>query len=336
MKLFTRLSVILLFACLLSGSMFAGDEDMKVEHKVGGTVQSWVSYQAADSAFLGFGLRRVRARWYATINSKFKTMVQAELTDPKLLDARLEYHFSKQFNVRMGRFVGAGVRGGGLTSHSQIDIVERPRVANYWAARTIGSDFRDYGVQAEAKSATGEYAGRVFFHNGSGAANVISHERTSPREAQLRDIAADVMVIAAPKSVEGLEVGGHFGVGNKDVKEWTSYSGYAYYEPGPFRLKAELVGLVDKSGAEDVTTMGYYVFGGFEVTPNIEIVGRFETFDPNTDVDEDGVNDITAGFVYKQFSGKVNHKLTAAIVIPSEQGESVKNTAFYTVWQIVF
>lgn len=36
MKLFTRLSVILLFACLLSGSMFAGDEDMKVEHKVGG------------------------------------------------------------------------------------------------------------------------------------------------------------------------------------------------------------------------------------------------------------------------------------------------------------
>ena len=139
MKLFTRLSVVLLFACFFSGSVFAGDEDMKVEHKVGGTVQSWLSYQAADSASLGFGVRRVRVRWYANINTKFKTFIQAELVSPAVLDARLEYHFSKQFNVRAGRFIGSGARGGGLTSHSAIDIIERSRTSNAWASGTVGA-----------------------------------------------------------------------------------------------------------------------------------------------------------------------------------------------------
>lgn len=336
MKLFTRLSVVLLFACFFSGSVFAGDEDMKVEHKVGATVQSWVSYQAADSAYLGFGLRRVRVRWYGTINSKFKTFIQAELTNPKLLDARVEYHFSKQFNVRAGRFIGSGVRSGGLTSHSSIDIVERPRSANAWGAGTVGADFRDYGFQAEGKTESGEFTGRLWLHNGSGAANITSHEATNPRDHQLQGIAADLMLIFQPKSVKGLEAGGHVGVGNKDVKDLMSYSGYAYYEPGPFRVKAELIGLVDKSDSVDVTSMGYYLFGGYQVTPNIEIVGRFETYDKNTDADDDATNYITGGVVYKQFSGKVNHKLTAAVVVPTEEGDSVKNTAFYTVWQILF
>jgi predicted porin len=165
--------------------------------------------------------------------------------------------------------------------------------------------------------------------------NVRNRESTYAT-AEFSPSAIDAMVIYQPKSVNGLEVGGHYGMGNKDVRDLSSYSGYMYYEPGPFRVKAEVIGLTLKRASGDVTSLGYYAFGGYQVTDNVELVGRFETYDPNTDVDEDGVNFITLGVVYKEFAGKVNHKLTTAIVLPSEQGTSVDNTTVYAMWQLVF
>lgn len=339
MKFVTRFSIILFVLGFLSSGMLAGEEkEMEIKQKVGGTVQSWVSYQQGDSVnSVGFGLRRVRVRYYATINTKFKAFVQADLTSNslagKLLDARIEYHFSPQFNIRAGRFVGAGVRGGGLTSHTAIDIIERAYSAIRWGSGTIGGDYRDFGVQAEAKA--GDATARLFLHNGNGGLNVLNRAGgTATTEFTSKAVTA--MGVLAPKSIKGLEVGGHYGMGNDDVKDWSSFSGYAYFEPGPIRLKAEVIGLTSKPETGDVTSMGYYIFGGYQVTPNVELVGRFETYDPDTDVDENAINFITLGVVFKEFSGKVNHKLTGAVVLPSEQGTSVDNTTAYAMWQLVF
>lgn len=335
-RFYTQLLTVLIF---LSIALHGEDKPMKIEHKIGGTVQSFYSLQSTDEVNAGFGLRRVRVRWMANIDGKLKTFIQSDLTSNSLsgalLDARIEYHFSEQFNIRAGRFVGAGVRGGALTSHTVIDIVERSFSANQWAAQTVGGDYRDFGLQLEAKSSNKVVTGRLWLHNGNGALNIRNTE-AGLTQNKFSASAVDAMLIIQPQNVENLEIGGHFGVGNSDIKKLNSFSAYAYYTPGPIHLKAELISLTDKSGAVDRTALGYYLFGGFDATEHIQLVARWEPYDPNTDQDNDKLTFVTLGVVFKEYSGKINHKLTAAVVLPSEEGQSVDNTTAYAQWQIVF
>jgi FAD/FMN-containing dehydrogenase len=68
--------------------------------------------------------------------------------------------------------LGAGVRAGGLTSHTKIDIVERPMSAQMWASKTVGGDYRDYGVATFGK--VGDFNYNLTVHNGDGAANITA------------------------------------------------------------------------------------------------------------------------------------------------------------------
>lgn len=338
----TGLRLLLVGAMLLlfSGAMTAGDEgELEVSHRIGGTVQSWFSFQQGDSVSnAGFGIRRARVRYYGAVNKKIKVFAQADLVSNglagKMLDARVEYHFNPQFNVRMGRFVGVGPRGGGQTLHSMIDIVERAYSAIRWASNTVGADYRVFGFQAEAKNDIG--IARINVHNGTGDLNVLNRAGgTSTVERTPKAIAGQL--IFKPKTVKGLEAGGHFDQGNDQVKDWSSYSAYAYFEPGPYRVKAEVIGVTNKAeGLEDRSSLGFYGFAAYAVTPHIEVLGRFEQYDPNTDGDDDGITFITLGAAYWEKLGKLNHKLTAAVVLPSEQGTSVDNTTVYAMWQFLW
>jgi len=86
--LFFALFLVFAFAAL----SFAGEKP-EVKVKVGGTVQGWASYAQTntDTAQVGFGLRRVRWRFYGSISDNFKTFVQLETVSPKLLDARIQW-----------------------------------------------------------------------------------------------------------------------------------------------------------------------------------------------------------------------------------------------------
>ena len=146
-KLTNRL--LILVVSLLSAGVISAQEAPEFNYRIGGTVQAWTSMgeiHGSDTNSLGWGLRRVRLRAYSSFGDKMKGYFQVELTSPKLLDARIEYLVSKSFTIRAGRFVGAGVRAGGLTSHTVIDITERPLSAIMWGGATIGSDYRDYGL----------------------------------------------------------------------------------------------------------------------------------------------------------------------------------------------
>ncbi|HQU71477.1 MAG TPA: hypothetical protein PKV71_01880 [Calditrichia bacterium] len=310
-----------------------------MKNRFSGTTQAWLSYQQGDSVSnTTFGLRRMRIRYYGSVGSKAKTFVQVDLTGNSLagalLDARIEYYFNDNLNVRMGRFIGAGVRGGGQTFHYDIDIVERPLVARQWGSGTVGADFRDYGFQAEVKNASG-LTGRLFVHNGTGSIN-RTNKAGGTSTVEMTPKAVDGMVFFKPQSVKGLEVGAHGGIGNDDIKEWSTYSAYLYYEPGPYRFKAELVSLTTSPNDVDATLLGYYVFGAYDLTPHVELLGRYEKVDPNTEVDDNALDLITVGAAFREFPGKKNHKLTAALVFPLEETVDVDNTTFQIMWQLLF
>ncbi|MCD4692198.1 MAG: hypothetical protein K8R79_04750 [Calditrichales bacterium] len=342
-------SLILVFA--FSAFSVAGDDDVKIESKFGSTIQAWGSFgQASDTDStgnqFGFGLRRIRVRYYTNIGDKIKGYIQVEAINATLYDARIEYYFTPDMHIRMGRFVGAGPRGGGNTSHTKTDILERAQSTIYWAKNTVGGDFRDYGAEFRGKFSDLEV--RLFLHNGDGSFNLRARQGDDATEREQNEsLAASGMLLYKPKAVKGLETGGHFGIGNKDINEYTTYSGYVYYEPKPLRIKAEVIGLTKPEAQEDTvknkwvdqSMLGYYVFAAYGVTPNVELLARYETLDPNTDSNlgkDDETNYITAGISYKQFSGKINSKITAAVVMPQEAADEIDNMTAYIQFQIVF
>lgn len=343
MKNVTTVIFSIMFLFIMTAFSFAGDDKPEVKVKVAGTVQAWGSYAQTntDTAQVGFGLRRVRLRFYGSIGDNVKTFVQLETTSPKLLDARIQWKINDNMEIRMGRFIAAGVRGGGLTSHTKLDIVERPESARLWASRTVGADYRDYGVALFGKAKDFKY--NVWVHNGAGAANIRPSNRGTAG-VQTQGVAVAGMVTYMPKSVKGLEAGAHYGMGNKYLNEYNSYSAYLYYEPKPVRFKAEYIALsnIDALGSGvDLEMMGFYVFGAFRVTPNWELVGRFESLDPNTDDNNGGKDDertdITVGATYSWFPAAWGQtKATFAYVIQNEAATTVDNNYFYMMWQVLF
>lgn len=325
---------IILVLLLSLGCLHAQDmPDINLRN--GGTLQFWSSMgqiNGADTNSMGFGFRRVRLRNYITIGNNLKAFIQTELTSFKLLDARIEYLFSKNFNVRVGRFIGAGVRAAGLTSHTVIDITERPFTAQRWGASTIGADFRDYGVDFVGKF--GAVKVNATIHNGNGALNI--RNRMSGPSTKNGGFAMSGMVSIKPAEIKGLEAGAYYGMGNKEINEYSAYNAYVYWEPSPIRVKAELIGWTNTTGGVDLSQMGYYVMGAYKFMENWEVLARFENYDGNTDVDKNEVTFLTFGATYSMIPAKwVTSKITAAYTVPSEE-VSVDNNTFQLVCQLVF
>ena len=268
MKKCVLLSLVCITFILFVNSAKADGPEIKV--KVAGTVQAMASYAETntDSSQVGFGLRRVRLRFTSDFSKKLKGYVQFEATKPGLVDARIHYLLSDNVQFWIGKSYGAGMRGAVLTSHTKIDIVERSTSALVWGRKTVGSDYRDVGAEVIGK--TGDFTGRIWLHNGSNSLNFKPSHRTTASTKD-KSLAVDVMGVYKPKSVKGLEAGGHYGFGNKYVNDYTNYSAFAYYEPSPFRVKAEMVSVTSVDAwnlngeVKDLTFMGYYLFGGYKI-----------------------------------------------------------------------
>ncbi len=329
--LFILLTLLLFFSQL----NFAQD-DTEIKVKVGGTIQAQASYSQtnSDTNQVGFGLRRVRGRLYSQFRNNLKGFIQFEMTSFKLLDAYLQYDVSQQAKFRIGRFKGAGMRGAGLTSHSDIDIIERVASGINWGRKTIGSDYRDYGA-----SFFGDYNGlgyNLTVHNGKGDENIIS-SHASNSKLKNEKVAVSGMIYYSPVTMKGLEFGGYYGKGNSTFNDYNSYNLYLYYEPGLYRIKFEYVNVKDKNNAVDITSAGYYIFGAYKLIPKLELLGRFERYDNNTNFPNDAESIITLGAAYSFFPDKWSaERITAAYVIRTEEGLPVQNNVFYIMLQLVF
>lgn len=144
------------------------------------------------------GVRRARLVATSNFGSKMKGTVHLELTSFKLLDAKIEYSLSNMFSLTAGRFIGAGVRGAGLTGAANIDITERAFTTDKWAASTIGTDFRDYGMDLTAN--IGELKANVTLHNGDGSANISN--KVLGTQIQNGGFAVSGMLIYKPEQLK--------------------------------------------------------------------------------------------------------------------------------------
>ena len=314
---------------------------------INGTIQSWASYEqnAQDSTQMGFGIRRLRLRIKSSFGEKISAFAQVEMTSPKLLDARISYQVLPQLQMRIGRFIGAGMRGAGLTLHSDLDIIERPVSAQEWAGRTVGSDYRDYGI--EVIGTISDVTIRGWIHNGDGAKNIKSSQ-TGRSLLKNGHFARDIMITYQPEFIDYLEMGTHAGKGNNQFKYFERnsyvnrdifhYSTYLYYEPRMFRFKTEYVSVTsqrDQIQTRDITFTGFYLFGGFKLLKNLELVSRFETvdYDRLLNLRE---NFYTLGATYFFFpEDKVSAKISMAYVHHGQQNHQ-SSDLIYAMFQFLF
>ncbi|MBK7106457.1 MAG: hypothetical protein IPH62_14345 [Ignavibacteriae bacterium] len=336
MKIIKKSTILIIIFLLTSINLFA-QETPEFTVKVGGLIQAWTSYgqiNGADTNSIGWGVRRARLVATSNFGSKMKGTVHLELTSFKLLDAKIEYSLSNMFSLTAGRFIGAGVRGAGLTGAANIDITERAFTTDKWAASTIGTDFRDYGMDLTAN--IGELKANVTLHNGDGSANISN--KVLGTQIQNGGFAVSGMLIYKPEQLKGLEVGGYYGMGNKEINEYNAYNAYAYFEPGKFKVKAELIGWTNTFGSVDFSQMGYYLMGGYKIMDCVEAIARYEIYDANTDLDDNERNFLTIGATYSLFPTKWNAgKITAAYVMTGEaQDPQHDNDVFQLVMQLAF
>lgn len=297
-----------------------------VSLRLGLTLQPRFTYtlEANDSESLerlGFGVRRFRFRTYAGFGDDFKLFAQLEGagTSAQVLDLRAEYNPVTNLWIRVGRFAGAQPRSMAFTLHSEIDMVDRAAIADFWARNSIGADARDYGIELLYRPAKTEY--RVFIHNGDNRNNI----RTGPADDGMAEnrndkgMAISTSIRYFPSNDVHTDLGGYFsintsknnysihpsmpGMGRSFVS--ASLHGYRGTFAGhfPFRVKFDAILIKYAEQTQNTLTIdqtftGVSLFGGYLVRPDTEIMLRAERLDRDANVSDNEALIFSTGVTY--------------------------------------
>ncbi len=284
------------------GGFFKAVSD-DVSIRVGGTLQSRVTFASDLNQVgvrherIGFGIRRMRLRLSTNIGERLGLFLQMDGsgTFTTWLDLRGEYRVDEHLTIRAGRFVGAQPRAFARTFHSDVDAIDRPAISERWAKMTIGSDGRDYGVEALWVSPGWEIRG--FLHNGYNRLNLSSGISRTVAEGGVTDgIETEGFAFSAalthwPDGRDRFEIGAYASVNTtknelteigRVGRNYISYSAHAYWGPlagdQPLRLKTNIIGIsyqkVDPWDVENF--IGASLFGGYLVVPHIEMFATGE------------------------------------------------------------
>jgi hypothetical protein len=284
----------------------------RAESSLVGLMQAWWSYTAYehpdssdyDATQTGFGLRRARAAW-SYKQGAMSGLVMSELSGSSLtiLEAYGDWKFNDKLSLRAGRFAGAGSEAAALTSAARLDLIDINLVGNRWAAGTVGVDGRTIGAQLSL-SPNEVFTVRALAHNGSGDLNADfipnnnshgdpTHMDDGEPDPTMADTGAmpqlDFGVYATP--TPELRVGFTYGLPHEFRQTTGSMTAFAYYTAPRYFLKFDYATLMhndvwDEDDA-DYTSLGYALTAGYGLNKQFELVGRYEAWDEDTDVDYD-------------------------------------------------
>ena len=271
----------------------------------------------------GFGVRRARLRLNADFNDQFGTFFDVDLSGGNLSVASLfgYYKPSGEWRLRAGYVPGAQPAAYAPTSHTELDLMERAAIAELWGGNTIGSNGRDFGV--DATWTEGDLSASLFLHGGDGNFSRLrgNFRQTVSSQSATRGVDRTAAAISSTllwrnALTEGLELGGfasYNGSGNPNTavqdigRSYVSWEGHAYYgaKPGSqaVRFKLDVIGVQ----YEEVTgttgqviaaqnTLGVSLLGAVRIIAGMELAARLENYQP-----DDGGGDVTffgAGLIY--------------------------------------
>ena len=273
-----------------------------------------------DQDRVGFGIRRARLRFDARLQGGPGVFAQLDGSggSVSMVDFYAYYQLTPALRVRAGRMVSAQPRSFVMTSMFQIDGTDRPAVAERWGRSTIGSDGRDFGV--DARLVSGPLEAVLFVHNGDGSwdrARGNYRESVSggnaTRSVERTSLAFTGALTLRPDFMPGLEVGGFGGFNPTDNpntaigttgRAYITFGGHAYYGANPgskrVRLKADLIALTYESlpGVKVQNSLGISLFGAVGLTSESEFYTRVESLQPDSRSPDDPDGYFAAGLSF--------------------------------------
>jgi len=256
-----------------------------------------VRYRNDKSANDSFDIRRARLDLRGDITERFDWRTQVEFggtSGPFLLDAMLGYKFNPYIKLTAGQFK-IPFSQENLISSPKLETINRSQVVEALVAR--GTDIignqngRDIGVQLGGSIFPKEdyqlldYAFGVF--NGAGINKLDTNER--------KDFIGRVVV----HPLKELSVGGSYYNGEYTLTSAPAFKGkrnrlgaeFAYVKD-PFSFKGEYISGIDGS----IKKRGWYLQGGYFIIPKkLQGVFKFDTLDPNEQIDNNETNVYTLG-----------------------------------------
>ncbi len=295
--------------------------------------------EAYKSTQLGVGIRRARLRGKMT-KGKAAGFVQFDAATSQMMDAQIDYSFSENIKLRLGRHVGAGSQAGGHTSHTAIDFVERSIVGRMWTAGVGRADYRTYGLSLLGKTGIVDY--QILANNGSNKLNLKPYGTKSGNSATDTDVMPQLDFMVSSKLASGLWLGLHYGLPNENRINISSATGFVYYTPseyktGKIRAKFDFAQVKNHASGSDVQALGLAVKGFYRLSDHLEVGAGYENWDPDTNQDKDGFGNILVGLTYSldpEHWKDSLFKLVATIKTSEQDNQPYDPVIIHMVWQV--
>jgi hypothetical protein len=294
-----NLRFVVVFATLL---VLAGSA-LGAESKIFG--ENWFRYTARlDDSELersGLSVERIYLRWNHKHTDKLESRVTVEMfSSDKSNDANGAGLKIKDAYVKFKGIVPEG----DVTVGLQKQYFGRVYDWEYWPIeKAMGERYkvihgsRDYGVSVGGYIPQGYGTWRVEAVNGEG------YKKSGSLINKMPAAIADLRFIPIP----GLTAGGsviweNTGPDTLDYELRLYYTGLARLAKGPVDIWGQFLG--GQYGDPDslTTQMGFMAFPKFSIKTftdvDLELLGRFDYWDPDTDQDDDGMYMFLAGFNY--------------------------------------
>jgi len=293
---------------VLAGASFAQDKDKKETPSLSISkafkLTGWTQVQYVDwkTGVDNFSVRRSRLSLTGDIMKKMHYKIQMDLAKtPTLLDASVDYEFSKAFQIRVGQFI-IPFSLELVTATSDVDMVNRSQPEEKLSpGRDNSAQGRDVGVSVFGTYSVVDYTVAVL--NGAGI--------NKPDTNSHKDLAGRVVI----HPFEHLAVGGSYYLGKQSatadaplVTRDKAGLELALVYPRA-SLKAEYYFAKDDKISRD----GWYVQAGYFVLPKqVQVLLKADAVDMNRDLAGDRITRYTAGvnwFIAGRTKLQVNYEL---------------------------
>jgi hypothetical protein len=363
MKRMTLVSVVLgLVTLYFAGQILAqepaGVKVGKGDLKIGGILQAGYTYNLEDT--LGtdaFTMNRARFLFWGTIiPDKVKYFVQSELkftaNTVSLLDYKAQFFFIRKTEVTAGRFIPNFTLYMPYAT-SKLEMINYPQTTTQYAT------WRQMGIQAATTTKYLDFNLGIF--NGADIPDNITDNNDAKDFLFRVEIKPPVDQVALrfgsyawmgnalpPASYTYKDTMVHtISVPNPDDKSFQKnrFGGFATSDYSrdkwTLRFRGEFImGRDEYLTAPDVnqtdtrSSQAYFVHLGIQPLKQLEFLMRYETYDPNTDVEKDGISALTGGVNY--YLDGINSMFYLNYIHKMEQLQEIDNDVVQAQVQISF